>query len=222
MDDDITRELDALVARCEAERLTGAAPPTPSPAQPAPPPPPPARKAFPFEPALLRARHDGWTTERQTGFIDALAETACVTEACARVGMSPHAAYALRRRVEASSFRQAWDAALDFGIRRLSDAAIGRALHGVARPVFYQGEQVGERRYFDERLTLFLLRYRDPLRYGKYQDDLVWSGPAEATAYRLFRATAQVEHDADAAAAYGEVDDAASNIADGQVDGDVA
>lgn len=118
----------------------------------------------------LRARHDGWTPERQHAFITALAETGCVTEAAAAVGMTPRSAYKLRVRADANIFRQAWDIALDFAIRNLSEAALSRALHGVARPVFYKGEQVGERIYYDERLTQFLLRYRDPVRYGAWRD----------------------------------------------------
>ena len=117
-----------------------------------------------------RARHDGWTPERQHEFIAALAESGCVAEAAAAVGIDPRSAYRLRARPDAGIFRQAWDVALDFAIRNLSEAAIGRALHGVARPVFYQGEQIGERRYYDERLTQFLLRYRDPVRYGAWRD----------------------------------------------------
>lgn len=123
-----------------------------------------------FEPVPLRPRHDGWTPERQVAFIEALAETACVVQAAAAVGLSATAAYALRRRPEAQAFRLAWDAALDFGVRRLADAALSRAVHGVARPIFFQGEQVGERRYFDERLTQFLLRLRDPVRFGKWRE----------------------------------------------------
>ena len=33
------------------------------------------------------------------------------------------------------------------------------------RPVYYKGEQVGEWRHHDERLTMFLLRYRRAHRY---------------------------------------------------------
>ena len=33
-----------------------------------------------FTPVPLRARHDGWTPETQTAFIEALAESGCVTE----------------------------------------------------------------------------------------------------------------------------------------------
>lgn len=119
-----------------------------------------------------RARHDGWTPDKQHDFIAALAESGCVTEACAAVRMSPKSAYQLRARPDASVFRQAWDVALDYAVRALADAAFSRALHGVARPVFYKGEQIGERRHYDERLTMFLLRYRDPVRYGAWIDKM--------------------------------------------------
>ena len=122
------------------------------------------------EPVPTRARHDGWTPEKQHRFIEALAESGCVTEACRAVGMTTKSAYRLRTRADASIFRQAWDLALDFAIRRLTDAVYSRAIHGVPRPVFYQGEQIGERRFYDERLAMFLLRYRDPTRYGAWLD----------------------------------------------------
>ena len=122
------------------------------------------------EPVAIRARHDGWTPQRQHDFIAALAESGCVTEACRAVGMTTKSAYRLRARPDASIFRQAWDIALDHAIRRLTDAVYSRAIHGVPRPIFYQGEQIGERRHFDERLAMFLLRYRDPTRYGAWLD----------------------------------------------------
>lgn len=125
-----------------------------------------------FEPVALRTRHDGWTPRKQHDFIAALAECGCVTEACGVVGMTPRSAYKLRARPTAGIFRQAWDVALDHAVRRLSDAAFSRALNGVAHPVFYQGEQIGERRVYNERLTMFLLRYRDPTRYGRWMDGM--------------------------------------------------
>jgi hypothetical protein len=122
------------------------------------------------EPVPTRARHDGWTPDRQHRFIQALAESGCVTEACQAVGMTTKSAYRLRTRPDASIFRQAWDIALDAAVRRLTDAVFSRAIHGVPRPIFYQGEQIGERRHYDERLAMFLLRYRDPSRYGAWLD----------------------------------------------------
>lgn len=123
-----------------------------------------------FTPATPKPRGDGWSPQRQLDFIAALAESGCVTEACQMVGASPSGAYRLRARVDAVSFRAAWDAALDMAIRRLSDAALSRALNGVRRPIFYQGEQIGERVYYDERLAMFLLRTRDARNHGAWRD----------------------------------------------------
>ncbi len=149
-----------------------------------------------FETAALRHRHDGWTPARQVAFIQALSECGCVDAACKRVGISTTAAYDLRRRVEAQSFRLAWDVALDHAIQRLSDVAYSRAIHGVAQPIFYKGEQVGERRKYDERLTMFLLRYRDPVRYGAWHDTCRAERAPDAAAIQLSKVMMQVEADA--------------------------
>ncbi len=135
----------------------------------------------PFTPAQLRPRHDGWTAERQIAFIEALAETACVEEACRRVGMSDSAAYKLRARPCGAPFRRAWDAALDYSLGRLKQAALGRALNGVPRPIFHRGEQVGEWRDYDERLTMFLLRARRPERFGKWIERMLAPDPDDET-----------------------------------------
>lgn len=144
-----------------------------------------------FEAVMLRYRYDGWLPEKQTEFIERLADCGCVEEAARSVGMSRNSAYALRRRADAQAFRLAWDAALDLSVARLSDAAMARAINGVPVPIFHGGEQVGERRHFDERLTMFLLRYRDPARYGKWQDGMVAQrhpeGPVMILFYRLAR-----------------------------------
>ncbi len=149
-----------------------------------------------FTPVSVRPRHDGWTPERQVGFIEALAECGCVAEACARIGLTESAAYALRRRPDAQSFRAAWDAALDIAVSRLSDAVFARALGGVARPVFFKGEQIGERRYYDERLAMFILRYRDPVRFGKCRDTMRYEREPEAASILLTKLVNRVEEDA--------------------------
>lgn len=130
-------------------------------------------RAFPFTPVPVRYRHDGWTPGKQVAFIHALAETACVDEACRRVGMSQQSAYTLRTRPDAVSFRQAWVVALDHGAAKLADRAMARAMNGVVVPIFYQGQKVGERRVFNERLTMFLLRAHAAERYGAWRDRTV-------------------------------------------------
>jgi hypothetical protein len=144
-----------------------------------------------FGPVPVRHRYDGWTPDRQHAFIVRLAECGCVDEAAKAVGMGRTSAYALKARADAQAFRLAWEAALDFAVGRLSDAALSRAINGVAVPIFHKGEQVGERRHFDERLTMFMLRYRDPVRYGKWMDRRdarrVEDGPLSFLHFRLGR-----------------------------------
>jgi len=112
------------------------------------------------------ARHDGWTAERQRAFIEALAATGSVSRAARSINMSPEGAYNLRRAPGAESFRAAWSRALDFGVQRLVDVTMERAIDGVAVPVFWKGEQVGEKRVYNDRLAMFHMRHRLPDRYG--------------------------------------------------------
>jgi len=123
-------------------------------------------------PSAPTIRRDGWTIARQEAFLTALAAFGCVRQACKAVGMSHVSAYRLRARPAAISFRLAWDAALDCAMNVLEEAALSRAINGVPRPIFYQGEQIGEWRHHDERLAMFLLRYRRPLRFGSPLDRL--------------------------------------------------
>lgn len=111
-------------------------------------------------------RHDGWTPERQREFIEALADTGSVEAACRHVNMTTVGAYRIRRLPEGASFRAAWDAALDFGVRRLEDVAMERALNGVEEPFYVYGEHVGTRKKYNDRLLMFMLRNRSPERFG--------------------------------------------------------
>ena len=126
-------------------------------------------------------------------FIETLAACGCVADAARAVGMSETSAYRLRNRSDALAFRIAWRAALDAGVERLADAAFSRALNGVPRPIFRGAEQVGEYRHFDERLTMLLLRYRDPVRFGKYMDAMVAEQPEEARGVHFMRARNMLE-----------------------------
>ena len=125
-----------------------------------------------FQPVPVRPRHDGWTAERQIAFVEKLAECNSVVAAAKHVGMTPQSARKLRRRPCGRAFRDAWDSALDCGYAEVEESAMQRSKNGVARPIFYKGEQVGEWRHFDERLTMFLLRFRRRHRFGPEADRL--------------------------------------------------
>jgi hypothetical protein len=125
-------------------------------------PPRPVPQVPDFTPVPRKYRCDGWTPERQRAFIVALAETGSVKHAAKRINMSPEGAYYLRRQPGAEEFNAAWAAALDLGVQRLADIALERAIDGVPVPVFWKGEQVGERRRYNDRLLMFILRNRMP------------------------------------------------------------
>jgi hypothetical protein len=112
-------------------------------------------------------RSNGWKPHVQQRFIEALAETGSVAAACRRVGRTDHGAYQLRRHPEAASFRAAWDAALDLGVRRIEDGAMDRALYGTEEVVVQNGKTVVRRRRFNERLVMFILRNRAPERFAE-------------------------------------------------------
>ncbi len=114
-------------------------------------------------------RHDGWTPKRQQAFIAALAESGSVELACKAINMASVGAYTLRRQPGAEEFREAWDAALDHGADIIDAGAMERATRGVPVPIFHKGEQVGERRVFNERLTMWMLQHRKPGKYGHAQ-----------------------------------------------------
>lgn len=118
--------------------------------------PPPPLAEHPYAARSLREpappRPDLFTPERQARFLEALAETGAVRAACARVGVSAQAVYLLRRR--SALFAGGWEAALVLARQQAEDVLAVRALDGVVEPVFFRGEQVGERRRYDARLLL--------------------------------------------------------------------
>lgn len=101
-----------------------------------------------------RARHDGWTPDRQRRFIEALALMGVVARAAKAVGMSGQSAYMLRRRAGAEGFATAWDTALEMGRDRAFEIAVRRATIGIEVPYYYRGRLVGVRHRFDYRLAL--------------------------------------------------------------------
>jgi hypothetical protein len=113
-----------------------------------------------FEPIpSASSRHDGWTAERQRGFIDALATIGMVSAAARAVGMSRKSAYALRDRAgPESGFACAWRAALAEGKDMARATAVDRAINGVEVPYFYRGTQRGVRRVYNDALLIAALR----------------------------------------------------------------
>jgi hypothetical protein len=126
----------------------------------------PAPEPPTFETAPTRKQHSGWTADRQRRFIDRLALTGSVGEACAIAGVASSSAYRLRNKAGAESFARAWDAALSMSATRLAAIAFDRALNGRSERFYKGGELVMERRMPSDYLLTWLLSRLDPLQFG--------------------------------------------------------
>lgn len=81
--------------------------------------------------------------------------------------MSVQSAYALRRAPGGEPFAAAWQAALQQGALKLVDVAFTRVLKGTEEPVFDRdGNVIGYKTRYSERLMMFLLRAHLPERYA--------------------------------------------------------
>ena len=128
------------------------------------------RKPGFFHPVFLKSRHDGWTVDRQCGFLAYLYLTGSVSAAAERVGMSRESAYRLRARVGAQGFAVQWDRVLappgtghvprDFGAEpKVTLRELERRVEtGFVAPVIHLGRVVGIRLKPDNTALLRLLR----------------------------------------------------------------
>lgn len=128
-----------------------------------------------FRPVPLRARADGWSEERQCGFLAALYATGSVAGAARSVGMTARTAYRLRARTGAESFAQAWrhvltppgsgrvEAAREDFRKVALETLVERVETGFVQPVVYRGRMVGMRRKPDNSALFRLLRRQGEL-----------------------------------------------------------
>lgn len=114
-----------------------------------------------FTPVPVRPRADGWTVERQQGFVQLLALIESVTAAARGVGMTKKSAYRLRARPGAESFAAAWDVAVSWGRSRVTALSLSRALAGEVRPYYYRGRKCGEHVRNTDSLLIAILNARD-------------------------------------------------------------
>ena len=103
-----------------------------------------------------------WTPELERSFVEALADTGSVTEACKFVSMSRRAAYDQKRRGSGLAFRIGWDAAVLLARDVVADELLDRALAGQWTETIKDPETGKTQRFAqDRRLGLALLSRLD-------------------------------------------------------------
>lgn len=110
------------------------------------------------------------TPEVAKKFLDALEACGNVKQAAEDSGISKNSVYLWRR--DDPDFKAAWDARIaDYG-DMLEAEAFRRAYHGIDKPVFQQGMQVGTiREYSDGLLARMLVRFKP-----EYSDKIAHTG----------------------------------------------
>lgn len=121
-----------------------------------------ATKATPKKAAQRRTRATvppGW----HAAFLADLAANGNITEAARVARVNRNTAY--EHRAKDAAFAAAWDEAVDQAVEALELEVRRRALHGVSKPVFYQGEECGRIQEYSDTLAMFLLKALRPKVY---------------------------------------------------------
>ena len=105
------------------------------------------------------SRIDGWTPFNRKLFLQVLAETGRVTQACDYCRLSKQSAYALRARDPI--FAAGWDAACELARMPLADALYEQALDGLTDTITRDDGSKITRHRFDSRLSIAVLNRLD-------------------------------------------------------------
>jgi hypothetical protein len=104
-------------------------------------------------------------------FVAQLALNANIRCACEAAGIGRTTAY--RWRDDDPEFARQWDEAIEAGCDRLEEALFKRAVHGVTRTVWHQGEPVGEEQVYSDTAAIFLLKGNRKEKYAERTESRV-------------------------------------------------
>lgn len=96
-------------------------------------------------------------------FLDALRDLGVVRAACEKAGVPYRTAYNHREQEEA--FAADWDEALEQAADLMELEARRRAVEGVEKRVYHQGEQIDVVKSYSDTLLIFLLKAARPHKY---------------------------------------------------------
>ena len=109
-----------------------------------------------------QSRVDGWSPALQRAFLETLAATGVVTQACEAVGLTARSAYNLRIHRDGAAFRLGWDAAILIARARLADDLLARALSGCTDTIRKDEDNFEVTRHrHDNRLAMSMLARLD-------------------------------------------------------------
>ena len=116
-------------------------------------------------PKPLRARHDGFTPERQRKFLKALAKSGCIADACRKARISKTTIG--RHRDRFPDFDERVDSALAIASVELDMIAWKRAVEGVDETIIREGKVVAIKRKPSDSVLRLLMQGANPKKYGR-------------------------------------------------------
>ena len=132
------------------------------------------------------------TPQKKEKFLAILRECANVTHAADSIGMSR--AYMYEVRAGDPEFAASWDQAVESSLDDIESALRKRAVEGVDRPVFYQGEVCGHVKEYSDTAAIFLLKGRRPDVFrDRSESSVTVKSVAEELTERLEIARSKVE-----------------------------
>ena len=114
----------------------------------------------PKPPSKARQRRGRARPDWKAKFLKELARGGLVLAACDVAGVSKSTVYELRK--SDAEFAAAWDDALERSADVLEAEARRRAVEGVVKPIYWNGELIGTERVYSDQLLVTLLRGRRP------------------------------------------------------------
>jgi hypothetical protein len=103
------------------------------------------------------------TYEAKTKFLKSLSRYGNVTKASKAARVHRSTPYDWKEEDEA--FAKAWDVAIEQAADHLEAEAYPRAVTGVTRDVFYQGEKIATERHYSDSLLTLLLKSNRPEKF---------------------------------------------------------
>ena len=104
-------------------------------------------------------------TARRATFLKHLAKTANVSKSAKLARISTSSLY--NHRAKTPTFATAWEEAMSEALDDLEQLVIERAKHGVEKPVFFGGNQIGTVRNYSDALAMFILKAKRPEVYAR-------------------------------------------------------
>ena len=104
-----------------------------------------------------RRTANGWSPDRQRGFLAVLQLCGSVRQAAAAVGKSARSAWQLRGKPGAEHFAVVWDQMVRHGRAQVVGANFARAMNGEIQPVYRNGRYRGIELRYPDRIALGVL-----------------------------------------------------------------